>query len=246
MDQLSTIPTPHIEAKDNKNIEKVVLMPGDPLRAKYIAETFLTDVVQFNQVRGMLGFTGTYKGKRVSVMGSGMGMPSIGIYSYELYNFYGVETIIRVGSCGAMDPTLELMDIIIVKEAASESSFAKVGHGIDDKVLKGDQEIHDLMVEKVKELGHKFVDGKIISGDVFYSTRSKNMAREVEENGVIAGEMESFALFANAQVSGKKAACILTVSDSIVNHTAISAEARQLAFASMMEVALETAIALKE
>jgi len=245
MDQLTTIPTPHIEAKDNKNIEKVVLMPGDPLRAKYIAETFLTDVVQFNQVRGMLGFTGTYKGKRISVMGSGMGMPSIGIYSYELYNFYGVEAIIRVGSCGAMDPTLELMDIIIVDEAASESSFAKVGHGIDDKVLKGDQKIHDLMVEKAKASGHRFVDGRIISGDVFYSTRPGNMAREVEEMGVLAGEMESFALFANAQVSGKKAACILTVSDSIINHTAISSADRQLAFAAMMEIALETAINLK-
>ena len=245
MDQLTTIPTPHIEAKDNKNIEKVVLMPGDPLRAKYIADTFLTDVIQFNQVRGMLGFTGTYKGKRVSVMGSGMGMPSIGIYSYELYNFYGVETIIRVGSCGAMDPSLELMDIIIVKEAASESSFAKVGHGIDDKILKGDKEVHDLLVEKAKEQGHRFVDGKIISGDVFYSTRQGNMAREVEEMGVLAGEMESFALFTNAIVSGKKAACILTVSDSIVNHTAISSKNRQLAFAAMMEIALETAISLK-
>lgn len=245
MEQLTSIPTPHIEAKDNKNIEKVVLMPGDPLRAKFIADTFLTDVVQFNQVRGMLGFTGTYKGKRVSVMGSGMGMPSIGIYSYELFNFYGVEAIIRVGSCGAMDPTLELMDIIIVDESASESSFAKVGHGIDDKVLKGDKELHDLMVEKATELGHKFVDGRIVSGDVFYSTVRGNADREVEQMDVIAGEMESFALFANAIVSKKKAACILTVSDSIVNRTAISSKDRQLAFKSMMEIALETAISLE-
>lgn len=246
MDQLTNIPTPHIEAKDNSNIEKVVLMPGDPLRAKYIADTFLSDVVQFNQVRGMLGFTGTYKGTRVSVMGSGMGMPSIGIYSYELYNFYGVETIIRVGSCGAMDPNLELMDIIVVKEAASESSFAKVGHGIDDKVLSGNKEVHDLMIEKADELGIKCVDGRIVSGDVFYSSVRGQAKREQEELDIIAGEMESFALFTNAIVSNKKAACILTVSDSIVNHTAISSEDRQLAFKSMMEIALETAIELNK
>lgn len=245
MEQLTSIPTPHIEAKDNSNIEKVVLMPGDPLRAKYIADTFLTDVVQFNQVRGMLGFTGTYKGKRVSVMGSGMGMPSIGIYSYELFEFYGVEAIIRVGSCGAMDPTLELMDIIIVNEASSDSSFAKVAHDIDETSLKGDKELHDLLVEKATTLGHKFVDGKIRSGDAFYSTRKGKMEKEVADLGVIAGEMESFALFANAQVLGKKGACILTVSDSIVNKTAISSKDRQLAFAGMMEIALETAISLK-
>ena len=162
------IPTPHIEAKSKDLIAKTVLMPGDPLRAKYIAEKYLDNVVTFNTVRGMLGFTGTYQGRRISVMGSGMGMPSIGIYSYELFKFYDVENIIRIGSCGAYSPDLKLYDVIIVKDAYSESSFAYAQGKETRDILSANGELNEKLINIAKKLAIPVHLGRIHSSDVFY------------------------------------------------------------------------------
>lgn len=241
---MSKIPTPHIEAASKDEIAKVVLMPGDPLRARKIAETYLKDAVLFNQVRGMLGYTGKYKGKRISVMGSGMGLGSIGIYSYELYNFYDVNTIIRIGSCGAARPDLNLMDIILTDLAFSSEPFAKDAHGIEDKLIHGSQRISEVIKKVAAEKKIKLFEGNVASGSVFYSTKEGNEERILKENSIIALEMEAFALFANARALNKEAACLLTVSDSIYKKDQnLTAEARQNAFDDMMVLALETAIA---
>ncbi len=234
--------TPHIQVTEEGKIAKTVLMPGDPLRAKFIAENFLTDVEQFNSVRGMLGFTGTYKGVRVSVMGSGMGMPSIGIYSYELFNFYGVERIIRIGSAGAYDPKCHVYDVVVVKDAYSESSFAYVQNGETSKHLKSTEELTNKILETAQEQNINVHFGTIHSSDVFYGTEPDLYKRLNREEGCLAVEMESFALFHNAKVSGKSAACILTISDSFITHEVTTAEERQVAFSTMMKLALETAI----
>ncbi len=236
------IPTPHIEAKDASLIAKTVLMPGDPLRAKFIAETYLTDVVQFNHVRNMFGYTGNYHGKRVSVMGSGMGMPSIGIYSYELFTFYGVEEIIRIGSCGSYSKDASLYDVIIVEEAYSESSFAKVAFHEPATILKAHPEVVKQLKDAAKRLKLPTIVGRIHSSDVFYRQKGNVFTDVVEPYHCLAVEMESFALFANANALGKKAGCILTVSDSLVTHEATTAQERQESFNKMMEIALEAAI----
>lgn len=236
------IPTPHIEAKDVSLIAKTVLMPGDPLRAKFIAETYLTDVVEFNHVRNMFGYTGNYHGKRVSVMGSGMGMPSIGIYSYELFAFYGVEEIIRIGSCGSYSKNASLYDVIIVEEAYSESSFAKVAFHEPATILKAHPEVVKQLKDAAKRLSLSTIVGRIHSSDVFYRQKGNVFTDVVEPYHCLAVEMESFALFANANVLGKKAGCILTVSDSLVTHEATTAQERQESFNKMMEIALEAAI----
>ena len=242
---MSDIPTPHIEATSKDEIAKVVLMPGDPLRAKKIAETYLKDVKQFNQVRGMLGFTGTYKGKRVSVMGSGMGFGSIGIYSYELFKFYDVDTIIRIGSCGANRPDIKVMDIVLAEKAFSTETFAKEAHGYDDKLIEGSQMVADTIREVAKENNIKMHEGNIASGNVFYSSVRDDWEKLEKENGVIAAEMEAFALFANAKATNKNGACLLTVSDSKYDEkNNLTAEARQNAFDAMMVLALETAAKL--
>ncbi|HOI46970.1 MAG TPA: purine-nucleoside phosphorylase [Bacilli bacterium] len=235
------IPTPHIECKDKSLIAKTVLMPGDPLRAKFIADTYLTDVVEFNHVRNMLGFTGTYKGKRISVMGSGMGMPSIGIYSYELFKFYDVENIVRIGSCGAYTDTLKLYDVILAKDAWSESTFAKTQGISKAKKLKSSSELNKKLVKAAKKLNIPMVSGTIHSSDVFYRERFDDYKDIFENQKCIAVEMESFALFANAMATGKKASCLLTVSDSLVTHEATTANERQVAFNKMMLIALELA-----
>lgn len=236
-----SIPTPHIQVKEQGVIAKRVLMPGDPLRAKYIAETFLENVEQFNGVRGMLGFTGTYKGEKISVMGSGMGMPSIGIYSYELFAFYGVEEIIRIGSAGAYSPELDLYDVVVVKDAFSESSFAYVQSGkqVTSQVLAANEDLTKRIVETADRLGIKTHLGTIHSSDVFYGKATDTAERLYKEHGCTCVEMESFALFHNANVLGKKAACILTISDSLVTHKATTSEERQYAFEQMMKIALE-------
>ena len=235
------IPTPHIQVKEQGKIAKRVLMPGDPLRAKYIAETFLEDVEQFNGVRGMLGFTGTYKGERISVMGSGMGMPSIGIYSYELFTFYGVEEIIRIGSAGAYSPNLDLYDVVVVKNAYSESSYAYVQSNkqVNTNVLAANEDLTNRIVETANRLGIKTHLETIHSSDVFYGEATDTAKRLYEEQGCVCVEMESFALFHNANQLGKKAACILTISDSLVTHKATTSEERQYAFEQMMKIALE-------
>lgn len=242
---MSTIPTPHIGASSKDEIAKVVLMPGDPLRAKMVAETYLQDAKMFNQVRGMLGYTGLYKGKRVSVMGSGMGLGSIGIYSYELYKFYEVNTIIRVGSCGAISPGLNLMDILLVDYAFSTDNFAREAHGYTEQLMQGSQRIAQLVRTQAEKQKIKVREGNIASGNVFYSTVEDNAWEEkVRDNHLLAVEMESFALFANARALRREGACLLTVSDFIYDREQhLTAEARQNAFNDMILLALETAIA---
>lgn len=234
------IPTPHIELDNKDLIAKTVLMPGDPLRAKYIAETFLTNVTQFNTVRNMFGYTGYYNKKKVSVMGSGMGMPSIGIYSYELYSFYDVEKIIRIGSCGAYDPQLKLYDVILVKDAYSESSYAKTMGVSSRKVLPASKPLNNRIIKAAEKLSIPLHIGTIHSSDVFYRNTFDEYKTIFEKHQTIAVEMEAFALFANAKQLGKKASCLLTVSDSLVTHEATSAKERQEAFTKMMEVALNS------
>jgi purine-nucleoside phosphorylase len=238
------IPTPHIEVADANLFAKTVLMPGDPLRAKFIAENYLTDVVQINHVRNMLGYTGFYKGKRVSVMGSGMGMPSIGIYSFELFSFYGVENIIRVGSCGSYSPRVNVYDVIIVSKAFSESSFAQVAFGENQKLLGADPSLTKKLNASAKKLGYPVLNEIINSSDVFYRKDSGIPKQACDEYGCVAVEMESFALFANADYLKKHAACILTVSDSLVTHQATTSKERQESFQKMMEIALDTAISI--
>ena len=234
--------TPHIEVREEGVIAKTVLMPGDPLRAKYIAETFLTDVVCFNKVRGMYGFTGTYKGVKVSVMGSGMGMPSIGIYSYELFNNYGVENIIRIGSCGAYSPNLKLYDVIVASDAYSESSYAMTQSGEDRDTLSANEELNKIIVSSAKSLNIPYHLGTIHSSDVFYRQNGSVHEELFGKHNCLAVEMESFALFHNANVLNKRAACILTVSDSLVTHEETTSEERQTAFEQMMKIALDAAI----
>ena len=232
--------TPHNNAEKG-DIAKIVLMPGDPLRAKFVAETFLENPVQFNNVRGMLGYTGTYKGHRVSVMGSGMGMPSIGIYSYELFNYYDVDAIIRIGSTGSMVEDVKIYDVVLAKFAFSTSSYGKTQNGDPSEVKYPDPELNKQIQDAADKLGYPIVYAPINSSDVFYGddTYEKVKAREY---GCVCAEMESFALFHNAAISGKKAACLLTVSDSIVTHEATTPEERQLSFTKMMEIALEAAL----
>lgn len=230
--------TPHIEAKDNA-IAKTVLMPGDPLRAKYIAETYLEDVEKFNNIRNMFGYTGTYKGKRISVMGSGMGMPSIGIYSYELYSFYGVENIVRIGSCGAYSADLKLYDVVLVDKAWSESNFANVQASTENVHTTYPTPALNEKLDKIaKDLNIPITTCTVHSSDVFYRENFKEFEKIRDEHGCLAVEMESFALFQNAKVTGKNAACLLTVSDSLVTHEATTAEERQFAFTKMMDIAL--------
>ncbi len=235
------IPTPHIEVKDTDLFAKTVLMPGDPLRAKFIADTFLTDVKQINNVRNMFGYTGYYKGKKISVMGSGMGMPSIGIYSYELFNFYGVENIIRIGSCGSYDGNYHVYDTILVTDAYSESSYAKTMNLTDDEIISANNELNDKLKKIAKDINIPLKEGRIHSSDVFYRIGGTDYKMLNDVYKCVGVEMESFALFANAIATNKKAACLLTVSDSFVSNEATTSEERQNSFTNMMKIALEMA-----
>ncbi len=234
-------PTIHNSAKYG-DIAKIVLMPGDPLRAKFIADNYLKDVVCFNGLRGMLGFTGTYKGKKVSVMGSGMGMPSIGIYSYELFKFYDVERIIRIGSCGAYSNDLELLDTIIVDNAYTESTFAYTFSGCQDKVLQGSKKLSDLMVTCADRLNIKVTRGTIITSDGFdyYIDLKALLDRIPKELNCIAADMECFGLFHVANILNKEAACILSVSDSHAKNKLVSSKDREKSLKNMIEIALES------
>ena len=233
--------TPHIAAEMG-DFAKTVLMPGDPLRAQFIAETFLQDVRQVTGVRGMLGFTGTYEGRPISVMGSGMGMPSIGIYSYELFKFYGVENIIRIGSAGSYTDKVKLFDVVLASGAVSESSYAKTQSGFEGHITFPSRELNEKLRASAAKQGIPLIEGNIHSSDVFYRQPSDAKPTYWEklrdEQGCVCVEMESFALFANAQVLGKHAACLLTISDSFVSPEATTAEQRQKSFTNMMKVAL--------
>ncbi|MDO4588633.1 MAG: purine-nucleoside phosphorylase [Fusobacterium sp.] len=232
--------TPHNQAKLGE-IAKNVLMPGDPLRAKFIAETFLTNVKQVNSVRNMLAFTGEYKGKEITVMASGMGMPSIGIYSYELYSVYGVENIIRVGSAGGYSEDLKVYDVVLADSAWSESSYAHTQNGYDKDIILPSEELNEKIKSAAKRLEIPLHIGRVHSSDVFYREGDINYYKDLcKEKGVSCVEMESFALFHNARVLGKKAACLLTISDSFVTKEVTTPEERQTAFVNMMKVALET------
>lgn len=233
--------TPHIEAKQGQ-IAKTVLMPGDPLRAKFIADTFLEDVVQFNDVRNMFGYTGKYKGHEISVMGSGMGMPSIGIYCYELFTVYDVENIIRIGSAGAYHQDIDLYEVILVDGSYSESSFAKVAFGYDEEIIKPSAHLNEKLEQVAQKLEIPYRKGTIHSSDVFYRSKAEEY-KEIHANyGALCVEMESFALFATARHLNKNAACLLTISDNLVTKEETSADERQNSFTKMMEIALNIVV----
>lgn len=228
--------TPHNSAKPG-DFAKTVLMPGDPLRAKFIADNYLENVKLVNSVRNMLAYTGTYKGKEVSVMGGGMGMPSIGIYSYELYDKYGVESIIRIGSAGSYTEDCKLFDIVIGQGACTNSNFAHQYELPGTFSAIADYDLLSQAVEFCKEKKLPYHVGNIFSSDVFYDA-SKDQWKKWAKMGCLAVEMESYALYANAAYLGKKALCILTISDSFITHQETTAEERQNSFTAMMEVAL--------
>ena len=231
---MNNTPTPHIGAKYGE-IAETVIMAGDPLRAKFMAEKFLDDIVQFNNVRGMLGFTGTHKGKRVSVMGHGMGIPSIAIYTYELYNFYGVKTIIRVGSAGSINSDLHLGDLAIAMGACTNSNYASQYELAGTYAPIADFQLLRQAVETCEKLGYKYKVGNVLSSDTFYTENAHN------ENwinmGVQAVEMEVAALYMNAARSGNRALGICTISDHILTGESSSAEERQTTVTKMMDVA---------
>lgn len=229
--------TPH-NAAEKGEIAKTVLMPGDPLRAKYIADTYLKNVRCFNIVRNMFGYTGTYKGKEISVMGSGMGMPSIGIYSYELYHFYDVEKIIRIGSAGAMQDHVNVMDIVIGMGACTNSNYAEQYQIPGTFAPIPDYELLEKAVNIAREKGANVKVGNILSSDVFYHDR-EDFNDRWRRMGVLAVEMEAAALYMNAARAGKKALCILTISDHLYKEAALSAKERETGFNQMMEIALE-------
>lgn len=228
--------TPHINAKKGE-IAKTVLMPGDPLRAKFIAETFLEDVKLVNQVRNMFMYTGTYKGKPVTIAGSGMGCPSIGIYSFELFKFYDVENIIRIGSAGSYKEDLKLYELVLATEAYSDStSFAELVLEEKTNVTKASPKLNELIEKSAQKQGINFKEGRVHSSDVFYS--SIPLAKRIETTQSLCVEMESYALFTNAKKLNKNAACLLTISDNLITSEETSAEERQNKFLEMMKVAL--------
>lgn len=231
--------TPHNEAKPG-DIAKTVLLPGDPLRAKVIADTFLENVVQFNSVRNMFGYTGTYQGKQVSVMGTGMGCPSIGIYSHELIHFYGVENLIRVGSCGSIAKDIKLGEIIMAQGACTDSSYAHQYQLPGTMSAIADYALLKTAQETAEKFGYPYRVGNILSSDIFYTETPE--WQQWAKMGVLSIEMESFALYCNASRAGVRALGIFTVSDSIVNKEELSANERQNGFTNMMKVALETAV----
>lgn len=231
--------TPHIEAKKDE-IAKIVLMPGDPMRAKKIAETYLSDYKLVNEVRGMYAYTGFYKGKKITVMASGMGAPSIGIYSYELFKYYDVDNIIRIGSTGAYVKELDLYDVILVKKSFSESTYAKVQNGFLGNRLEANTYLNDIILSTALENNVPINLCDVVCEDVFY--KENNDYTDFVKNNIVACEMESFALFHNANVLNKKAACLLTVSNNFETGEETTSEERQNAFMQMVELALESSL----
>lgn len=232
------IPTPHINAKKG-DFADTVLMPGDPLRSKYIAEAFLENAALVNNVRGVQGYTGTYKGKRISVMASGMGMPSMGIYSYELFNFYDVKNIIRIGSAGAISPDLKLRDIVFGMGACTNSDYVRQYELPGAFAPIASYGLLKKAIDAAEELNYKYVVGNLFSSDTFYDDAQS--LKRWQKMGVLAVEMEAAALYMNAARSGKNALCICTISDCPLTGESLTAEDRQTTFTQMMEIALELA-----
>jgi purine-nucleoside phosphorylase len=232
--------TPHIEALPN-DFAKTVLMPGDPLRAKYIADNFLEDVKCVTRVRNMLGFTGTYKGKAVSVMGSGMGIPSASIYATELYKDYNVENIIRIGSCGAVRDDIQLQDIIIGMSASTDSNVNRMRFNQCDFAATADFGLLQKVANTAEKLNKKIKVGNIFSADLFY-TPQPEMFAVMEKYGILAGEMEAAGLYGVAAEYGKKALTVLTVSDHIKTGENMTADERETTFRDMMELTLESVL----
>lgn len=235
-------PTPHINATPT-DFAKTVLMPGDPLRSKFIADNFLNDVKLVNNVRGIHGYTGFYKGERVSVMASGMGMPSIGIYSYELYNFFGVENIMRIGSAGALQENIKIRDIVFGQGACTDSNYVNQFNLSGHFAPICSYDLLTVAVEEAKKLGATYHVGNLVSSDCFYGDNPNAMPNWIKM-GALAVEMEAAALYMNAARAGKKALAICTISDHIITHVETTAEERQNSFTQMMEIALNTAIRL--
>ncbi len=244
-----TTPTPHISAKPG-DFGKTVLMPGDPLRSKFIAENFLENPVLVNNVRGVHGYTGTYKGVKVSVMASGMGMPAIGIYSHELYNAYGVENIIRVGSAGSIQDHINLYDLVIAQGACTDSNFIHQFHFPGTFAPIASYELLTAAVEAAKANGATYHVGNVNSSDVFYGDHEGvpeglDSTYALSKMGVMALEMEAAALYMNAARYGKRALCICTISDHVLKHQETTSEERQNSFTTMMKVALDVAVAME-
>ena len=232
--------TPHINASP-EDFAKTVLMPGDPLRSKFIAENFLENATLVNNVRGIQGYTGLYKGERVSVMASGMGMPSIGIYSYELFKFFGVENIIRIGSAGGMAEKVKIRDIIFGMGACTTTNFA-VQYGLEGAFAPiASYELMRVAIEEADRIGARYHIGNLLSSDIFYNA-NEDASKKWTDMGVLGVEMEAAALYMNAAYLGKRALALCTVSDHLLTGESLDAEARQNSFTEMMEIALNTAI----
>ena len=234
--------TPHINSK-KEDIAKTVLCPGDPLRAKYIAENFLKNPKLVNSVRNILAYTGTYKGKEITVFASGMGMPSMGIYCYELYKFYDVDTIIRIGSCGAYDESLNLMDTVLVNKSYTEGNFAKALNNVDCHLAEADSNLNNILKQTAKDLNINCIEANALCSECFdYYIEDINILlnRLPKDLKISACEMEAFALFYTAKYLNKKAACLLTVVDSHYKKQEISAEAREKSLNDMIILALES------
>ena len=238
--------TPHINSK-KEEISKIVLMPGDPLRAKYIAENFLENYKLVNSVRNILAYTGYYKDKKITVFASGMGMPSIGIYSYELYKFYDVDTIIRIGSCGAYSENLNLFDTILVDKSYTEGNFAFALNGVDEHIAASSNAINTIIEKTATELSIPYIKGNTLCSECFdYYVKNIDelIARFPKDLNIIGAEMEAFALFYTAKYLRKSASCLLTVVDSHYKNQEISAEAREKSLNNMIQLALESATKL--
>lgn len=233
--------TPHNEALKN-DIAKIVLMPGDPMRAKMIAETYLNDYKLVNDVRGMYAYTGYYKNKLITVMGSGMGIPSIGIYSYELYKYYDVDNIIRIGTIGAIQENLKLYDLVLATSSYSLSSYAYQLNGYDKHDIKSDENLNHMIETTARQLNKKIVSGCVYSSDAFYAKSNYDFLSNTKE--CLGIDMECFALFYNAKLLNKKASAILTVSNNLITREETDSDDRQNHMNDMIELALETAINL--
>ena len=232
-----TSSTPHIDPK-GVDIAETILLPGDPLRAKFIAETYFDDIRCFNEVRNMLGYTGTYRGRPVSVMGTGMGIPSISLYSYELIHFFGVKNLIRVGSCGAMQENMELYDVVIAQGASTDSNYLNQFNLPGSWAPLSSYRLLEHAKRVADERGQRTHVGNVLSSDLFYGADPDAMGKWMKM-GVLAAEMESAGLFANAAAAGVDALGIFTVSDQLVTNARTTPEERQTAFTGMIEIALE-------